>query len=204
MLSPTAPTPYDVTSPCETYERATTSSSLFLPKGCYRLLGPGTGEDAPDYLAGYSIELQPQGAGVTWGRVDWEEDPFKDLKCDAMTVMVADEVDICAMFDEEVDYAVGDSDDWSPEVVFEREQPTVVMWRATGQEGRSSTDAGAAEPGKFFKTVWFDDNLNGRIKKDAKMPNRRTVRWPSVPAIPLPPAGCTTSTTTTVTLATSV
>ena len=52
----------------------------------------------------------------TWGSVDWEENPFEDLTCDSVTVMVADEVDVCAMFDDEVDYAIGKG--WKPEVVF--------------------------------------------------------------------------------------
>ena len=133
------------------------------PEGCFRLIGPGPGDDAPNYLAGYSLELSPQGAGVTWGRVDWDEDPFEDLKCDSMTMMVADEVDVCAMFEAEVDYAVGDSDDWKPEVVF-NDANQIVMWRAAAKN--SAMDAGDATTGKFFKTLWFDDNLNGKIKKD--------------------------------------
>ena len=74
-----------MSSPATTYERwADDFVVIVRAQGLLdRLLGPGTGEDAPDYLAGYSIELQPQGAGVTWGRVDWEEDPFKDLKCES-------------------------------------------------------------------------------------------------------------------------
>ena len=149
-----------------TYAAATGSSSLFEPKGCFRLLGPGPGDDAPDYLAGYSIELQPQGAGVIWGRVDWEDDPFEDVKCDSMTMMVADEVDICGMFEDEVDYAVGDSDDWSPSVVFDSDD-RMIRWMATAKRSGGGTGDAAVTTGKFFKTLWFDDNLNGKIKKDS-------------------------------------
>ena len=39
------------------------------------------------------------------------------------------------------------------------------MWRAAAKN--SAMDDGDATAGKFFKTVWFDDNLNGKIKKDA-------------------------------------
>ena len=155
-----------------TYAAPTGSSSLFEPKGCFRLIGPGPGDNAPDYLAGYSLELSPQGAGVTWGRVDWDDDPFEDLKCDAMTMMVSDEVDICAMFEAEVDYAVGDSDDWTPEVVF-NDANQMVMWRAAAKN--SAMDDGDATTGKFFKTLWFDDNLNGKIKKDADADRAGTV-----------------------------
>ena len=154
------------------YAAPTGSASLFEPKGCFRLLGPGPADNAPDYLAGYSIELSPQGAGVAWGRVDWDEDPFEDLTCDSMTMMVADEVDICAMFEAEVDYAVGDSDDWAPEVVF-NDANQIVMWRAAAKN--SAMDTGDATAGKFFKTLWFDDNLNGKIKKDGDADRAGTV-----------------------------
>ena len=142
--------------------------ALFEPQGCFRLIGPGAGGtdagDGPDYLAGYSLELSPEGAGVTWGRVDWDDDPFEDLTCDSMTMMVADQVDICTMFDAEVDYAIGDG--WSPEVVFNGDN-RVVMWRAPAENSGGD--------GKVFKTLWFDDNLNGKIKKDADANRAGTV-----------------------------
>jgi len=104
---------------------------------------------------------------VSWGDVEWKEDPFEDLTCGAMDpIMVSDHVDVCEMFEAEVDYATADG--WSPTVVFRSETPgftettpptgnEVVMWKAT-----TGPDGGEA----MFKTVWFDDNLNGKIKKD--------------------------------------
>ena len=150
-----------------TYATATGSDSLFEPDGCFRALGPGPAKGAANYLAGWSIELQPQGAGVTWGRVDWDEDPFEDLECESMTMMVGDMVgtDVCDLFEEEVDYAVGDSDDWSPSVIFDTDN-RIVRWQATA---KNSANDGATPPstmGKFFKTLWFDDNLNSKIKDD--------------------------------------
>ena len=128
--------------------------------GCFRLIGPGAmdRDDAkgPDYLAGWSIELTPMGADVAWGNVDWKENPFEDLECGAMDpIMVADRVDICDMFDTEVSMATGKG--WKPEVVFNNNR--AVMWRA------GATAASGHE--KMFKTLWFDDNLNGKIKDDA-------------------------------------
>ena len=142
--------------------------------GCFRLMGPGAGRidnDASkgaDYLSGWSIELSPKDADVMWGRVDWDDDPFEDLECgDADPIMVADHVDICEMFDAEVDRATGKG--WKPDVVFGSEVPgfdatatdgsntnpnSVVMWKATAS-------AGSGE--KMFKTIWFDDNLDGAI-----------------------------------------
>ena len=145
-----------------TYATEDVSSKADRPAGCFRLIGPGAmGRDdakGPDYLAGWSIELSPLGADVGWGNVDWETNPFEDLECGASEpIMVADHVDICDMFDTEVDMATGKG--WKPEVVFDANN-RVIMWAAgatasTGQE-------------KMFKTVWFDDNLNGKIKKDTK------------------------------------
>ena len=144
------------------------------PAGCFRLKGPGTfgrhaRTDAPNganYLAGYSLKLTPSGAGVTWGRVDWEEDPFEDLTCDSTTIQVADELDICDMFQEEVDYAIG-TDGWSPEVRFNDTTNRAVMWLASAERSGSNGDTGAsngtATKGKYFKTLWFDDDLDGSI-----------------------------------------
>jgi len=63
-------------------------------------------------------------------------------------------VDICEMFDAEVSLATGKG--WKPEVVFNADN-RVVMWRA---------DATAGSGTSRFKTIWFDDNLNGKILKD--------------------------------------
>ena len=163
----------DETEVCDnTYAEEDVSLKADRPAGCFRLRGPGAGgadaSKGADYLSGWSIELSPMDADVSWGRVDWEDDPFEDLTCDAMDpIMVADHVDICSMFEDEVDYATGKG--WKPTVVFRSETPgftetdpptgnEVVMWKAT------ATPAASGE--KYFKTVWFDDNLNGKIKKD--------------------------------------
>ena len=144
-----------------TYAEEDVSAMADRPAGCFRLIGPGAmGRDdakGPDYLAGWSIELSPLGADVGWGNVDWDENPFKDLKCEgADPIMVADHVDICDMFDSEVSLATGKG--WQPDVVFNADN-RVVMWSA-------GATAGSGE--KMFKTIWFDDNLNNKIKKDTK------------------------------------
>ena len=144
-----------------TYDTEDVSMKADRPAGCFRLIGPGAmGRDAakgPDYLAGWNIELSPMDADVSWGDVEWEEDPFEDLTCgDADPIMVADHVDICDMFDSEVSYATGKG--WKPDVIF-GENNQVIMWSA------GATKAASGE--QYFKTLWFDDNLNGKIKKDA-------------------------------------
>ena len=146
------------------------------PEGCFRLRGPGAGRGdndpskGADYLSGWTIELSPVGGDVAWGRVDWDDDPFEDLTCgDAEPIVVADHVDICSMFEDEVDNATGKG--WKPTVVFRSETagftetspPTgneVVMWKADADPASGYT--------KMFKTIWFDDNLDGKILKDTE------------------------------------
>jgi len=146
------------------------------PAGCFRLRGPGAGRTDNDpskganYLRGWTIELSPVGGDVSWGRVDWDDDPFEDLTCgDADPIVVADHVDICDMFKTEVANATGKG--WKPTVVFRSETagftettpPTgdqVVMWKADASRASGYT--------QMFKTIWFDDNLDGKILRDTK------------------------------------
>ncbi len=61
------------------------------PDNCFRLSAAG----AVNYLDGYGIELAAKGSAVTWGsKVDWDEDPFEDLKCDSMTFMATEAMDV--------------------------------------------------------------------------------------------------------------
>ena len=147
----------------ETYDAGSLTDE---PKGCFRLLGPGAGRSDNDaskganYLTGWSLELSPKDANVTWGRVAWEDDPFEDLTCGAAEpVMVSDHVDVCEMFDAEVSLATGKG--WKPTVVFSADDNQVVMWKASASAGTGTSR---------FKTVWFDDNLNGKILKDTVAP----------------------------------
>ena len=140
------------------------------PEGCFRLRGPGAGRGdnnpgkGADYLAGWTIELSPVGGDVSWGRVDWDDNPFEDLECGASEpIVVADHVDICAMFDDEVDLATGKG--WEPTVVFGSETPETTDFRqrshhveGLGQEGHRRLDVqdhlvrrqpGRRHPGRF-------------------------------------------------------
>ena len=154
----------DTLAACDNpYTEEDVSSKIDRPGGsnCFRLLGPGAGRADNDaskganYLTGWSIELSPVDADVSWGNVDWEDDPFEDLTCEgADPIMVADEVDVCAMFEAEVDLATGKG--WDPEVIFDTDN-RVVMWRAGAKAGTGES---------MFKTIWFDDNLNDKILKD--------------------------------------
>ena len=108
----------------------------------------------PDYLSGYSLELVPKGAGVDWGsKVEWENDPFEDLECDSMTVDVTDHLDVCSLFSEEVAKVQGM--DWEFTVNWDTTNHRVEGWTL-------NPDGGAT--GMRFSTLWFDDDLDGKIK----------------------------------------
>ena len=116
--------------------------------------------------------------------VEWEDNPFvdaegEDLTCDSMSFMATDamEASVCDLFADEVDQALaggwghdmnndGDNTDsgdkGSVQVVVQAEATDpnagkVEMWR-TGVV-RASMDR--------FKTVWFDDDLDGKIRKSS-------------------------------------
>ena len=49
------------------------------------------------------MTAKPLGADVSWGEIGWEA--FEDLTCPSMSWTAADQVDICALFEAEVDQA---------------------------------------------------------------------------------------------------
>ena len=89
---------------------------LKRPEHCARLITDGIYEVAPagkaspnwrNYLAGYRVRFTPT-AGVAWGgsAVAWsslEDDPFDGLACPDRAFEVADLVDVCRDFEDEVD-----------------------------------------------------------------------------------------------------
>ena len=163
---------------CVDYESSALASKrgIDMPESCFRVIG------SPDYLSGYSVEVEAKDSAVAWGEVEWEDDPFEGLTCDSVTFMAADQVDVCAMFEEEVDYAMDEGEEWVPSVDFKRYDT------GTATEDTTSADAPATatdRPGTWdqfrayqwkasldttpsghqFKTLWFDDNLDGKLPK---------------------------------------
>ncbi|MYE44334.1 MAG: hypothetical protein F4X79_09975 [Acidobacteria bacterium] len=147
------------------------------PANCFRVVADGA-----NYLAGYSIEVAAKDSEVKWGSVEWDEidDPFEDLTCDAMTFMATDSMamSVCDMFEDEVDQALAGG--WGNEDIdgsgsvssSERGQAQVVIATATSNaanEGnvemwRASVRGASSDR---FKTLWFDDDLNGKIRDRA-------------------------------------
>ena len=83
-------------------------SGLHKPDSCFRVTSAGDAKSGTNYLGGYSIELAAKNAGVSWGKVAWDPDPFKDLKCESEVFMATDEMeaDVCELFEDEVDRAI--------------------------------------------------------------------------------------------------
>ena len=74
-------------------------SRISKPDNCFRITVDG-GLDR-NYLDPYTVTMAPQGADVTWGKIAWEA--WEDLTCEEMSFEAAEQVDVCAMFEEEVD-----------------------------------------------------------------------------------------------------
>ena len=161
------------------YGTAMSASHLFEPTSCFRFLGHGGGDDNPDYLAGYNLEITPVGGDVSWGSVDWgDDDPFDgdEYKCGVRMESMADHLTqdaICEMFEDEVNQAIDDGDGWADPVVrfsvpsgdaLEGDgNATAWHWTAMVKEDDGVTTATA----DVFKTLWFDDDLDTNLKGEA-------------------------------------
>ena len=152
---------------------ADTIGSNHRPENCFRVRVVGNAAaNTPklsNYLAGYGLEVKAKDSEVAWGNVSWDPDPFKDLECESMMFMAADQVDVCAMFEEEVDQAVAAG--WGGRNGIVGVVAEARTAAATSDANRSvvrmwAVGATSAKPDRF-KTLWFDDNLNGKIRKDS-------------------------------------
>ena len=150
----------------ETSTYGDTIGANHRPDTCFRLIArmeqrTSNGRDITvpvNYLEGYGIELQPVNPGVGWGEIAWDE--FEDLECDSMTFMATEvmDMDICDMFEAEVDGALAKG--WGGR------HGTVNHAVADGLLSNWNVEASPGKGGKDrFKTVWFDDDLDGKIRK---------------------------------------
>ena len=162
---------------------ADTVGANHRPDNCFRVrvVGDATAKNPKlsNYLDGYTVEVAAADSEVAWGKVEWEDDPFADLECEPITFVAADQLDICAMFEEEVDRVVADG--WSsiPAGFVDSFGNATLRTKPRTSEGNADTTNGSVlnawllrtavanrKPDRF-KTLWFDDNLDGKIKNDS-------------------------------------
>ncbi len=145
---------------------SSTSGRIQKPDQCFRVRKAGghtldisLSVLSGHYLSGYGVEVSPVNGSVSWGKVKWEKDPFKDLKCEPKTFMAADQVDVCQLFEEEVDHAL--SGGWGSvdfDVTGTDLNAKMALWRVSPKT--------TPTPHRF-KKLFFDDNLNGKLNADA-------------------------------------
>ena len=75
-------------------------SRIDQPDDCFRLTVDHRLER--NYLDAYTVTMDPQGADVSWGMIPWWKDR-DDLMCPSMSWEAMEQVDVCAMFEAEVD-----------------------------------------------------------------------------------------------------
>ena len=156
----------------EDFSYAETIGANHRPDTCFRVQVEGNAAAGTpklsNYFGGYSVEVAAADSEVAWGKVEWEDEPFADLECESMTFVAADQVDVCAMFEDEVDQAL--SGKWggskgtvgvvaqagAADTTTRAHSSKVAMWRVGPAKVKADR----------FKTLWFDDNLNGKIGKD--------------------------------------
>ena len=144
-------------------------SGMHEPDSCFRVSTMGSATSGANYFGGYSLELTPKGADVGWGsEVQWEEDPFEDLECESKMYSASEMVDVCELFEEEVDAALGSP--WagsrgtsvSAVVLNGRSTDTNVNTQIEWLEIAAPTSAMS----RRFQTLWFSNNDGGRNRPD--------------------------------------
>ena len=159
---------------------AETVGANHRPDNCFRVRvgGDATAKNPKlsNYLDGYRVEVAAADSEVAWGKVEWDPDPFEDLECESMTFVAADQIDVCAMFEEEVDQAVAAG--WGVSNPQTGARDFVLLWPAERESaGNADSTNGSvlhswaarvtdAKPDRF-KTLWFDHDLDGKIRDDA-------------------------------------
>ncbi len=73
-------------------------SRISKPDNCFRITVDHGLER--NYLDPYTVTMAPKGADVSWGEIAWEA--WEELTCPDMTFSAMEQVDVCAMFEDEV------------------------------------------------------------------------------------------------------
>ncbi|MXX85411.1 MAG: fibronectin type III domain-containing protein [Acidobacteria bacterium] len=156
------------TDPASDYNPA--NLSVTMPDECFRISANGV-----NYLADYTIELAAAGSAVSWGAVDWgegDDNPFDGLTCDTMTVAAADEVDVCDLFEDEVDRALeagwGGAEGYL-DAAAGSDTFTVDVTTETANvpsSGELNWEAESKSGPRQFSTIWYDIDGSGKPTDD--------------------------------------
>ena len=172
-------------------EYALRRGTLHKPAECFRIVTADVDNDSktpdPDYLAAYTLMLEPQGAdlGSAWGsKVKWETDPFEDHTCPAMPFKATDhiEADVCDMlFQSELETALaagwGGSKGTSITYWNNAGTPAALDATQTAADDRVLGSLRIAAPvlnertqsQTRFGTLWFSNNDGGRNLADTDL-----------------------------------
>lgn len=133
------------------------SNALDRPRNCFRL---HVGED---YLANYTVSLSPKDAGIAWGSsVKWTTDPFEDIECDAtMPMMAAEDLDVCALFADEVDDMHADKIGYDTQMTA---SDGATGGNLTGFQLKVFTAPATGEPGERYNAMWYHDGTKTGTK----------------------------------------
>ena len=146
---------------CQDYTSSATASArgIDMPESCFRIIG------TPDYLSGYSIEVAAKGSAVAWGSVKWEDDPFEDLTCESVTFMASEQVDICALFEDEVDYALDKGEEWVPSVSFRSYQTGtgIVTGEDTSTPPNEAINVARTDTDQWRPSQWIGQAQEGCV-----------------------------------------
>ena len=131
--------------PCEPIEDYNSvRGDLDQPKGCFRLASSN------DYIGNYMVTMKPQSAGVMWGEIAWEA--FEDLTCDGMSWMATDMVDVCELFEEEVDAQIPSKITVTP--VFDDSDDDVIQALAIKLQTKANR----------YNSMWYHDGSKAMKK----------------------------------------
>ena len=152
--------------PCADANYDDPRSDLHKPDSCFRVTAAGDSKTGVNYLGGYSIEFAAKDSGVSWGKVAWDPNPFKDLKCENMSYMATEvmEADVCELFGAEVDRAMAEK--WGGSKGM-----TVTFLTGTSTSSR---------PGRTTYLPLSDTNANHLVALQIEAPDAESRRFASL------------------------
>ena len=130
-----------------------------LPDNCFRIVDSS--------LDDYSVELIPSGASAGWGTINWDkyrlDDPFEGLTCDSVTFDAADYVNVCELWETELDYNLKNLLSSPPSRTASSMFTVDDRGTDAGDDAGGFDDriegwriSGGSRTARQFDTVWYD------------------------------------------------